>query len=144
VHGPALFVAATTLSMAAVVVMPAAASPVSPSSWGRDANDVCMIWTAKIKREFGAPATPAQASIFARKAETLESRERAALLRIPGRTAAGTAALAALKADIDEIGSAVTAWDRGETVLFVQIFRRYLNDVRARSAFAAAGAKQCG
>jgi len=88
--------------------------------------------------------TPAQLYAFAHKAKTLESDELAALTKIPGRTAAGTAALAAVQADIAEIGSAIAAWDHGKPAQFVTILKRYLNDGRPKSAFALAGAGQCG
>ncbi len=71
-------------------------------------------------------------------------RSLSAAEQISGRPAAGTAALAAMRGDIPGIGSAITAWNRGKPALFVQILKRYLNDERARSAFAAAGATQCG
>jgi hypothetical protein len=140
VRGRLFLLAATAITAAVAAVTPASASP---GAWANEANTVCAVWAAKIKAEFGAPNTPALAYIFTRKAKTLESKERAALLRIPGRTPAGAAALAALKADIAELGSAVTAFDGGKVALFEQLFRRYLSDTRARDAFVAAGAKQC-
>jgi hypothetical protein len=91
-----------------------------------------------------AAVGPAQLYSFAVKAKTLESQELAVLERIRGRPAAGTAALAAVRVDIAEIGSAITAWNKGKPALFVQILKRYSNDERARSAFAAAGATPCG
>lgn len=130
-----------------VVGMPAVALPASPpppSSWAAQANKVCVVWLAKAKKEFGNPVTPAQLYGFAVKAKSLESQELTVLEKIPRRTAAGTAALAAVKVDIAEIGSAITAWNEGKPALFVRILKAYLNDERARSAFAAAGAKQCG
>ena len=66
------------------------------------------------------------------------------LAQIPGGTGAGTAALKAMKVDIAEVGSSITAWNQGNPALFVQILKRYLNDGRAKSAFAVAGANQCG
>ena len=139
--------AAAAVSAASVAVTPAAASSMSPasqSSWAAQANKICMVWLAKAKKEFGSPVTPAQLYRFAVKAKTLESQELAALEQIPGRTAAGTAALTAVKVDIAEIGSAITAWNQGKPALFVQILKRYLSDGRAKSAFAVAGANQCG
>jgi hypothetical protein len=143
---PFLF-AAVAISAATVAVMPAAASPKSPasqSSWAAQANKVCVVWLAKAKKAFGTPVTPEQLYSFAVKAKSLESQERAVLEQIPGRTGAGTAALAALNVDITEIGSAITAWKQGNAPLFVQILKRYLNDGRAKSAFAIAGAHKCG
>ena len=46
--------------------------------------------------------------------------------------------------DINEIGSAITAWNQGNAAKFVTILKKYLNDGRAKSAFAIAGATQCG
>jgi len=132
------------ISAAIAAVTPAAASPTSQSSWAANANKVCVVWLAKAKKEFGSPVTPAQLYGFAIKAKTLESQERAVLMQIPGRTAAGTAALAAMQVDIAEVGSAITAWNQGKPALFVQILKRYLSDGRAKSAFAVAGANQCG
>jgi hypothetical protein len=136
--------AAVAISSALVAVMPAAASPTSQSSWATDANKVCVIWLAKAKKAFGTPVTPAQLYSFAVKAKSIESQERAVLAQIGGRTATGTAALAALNVDVAEVGSAITAWNQGNAALFVTILKRYLNDGRAKSAFAMAGANQCG
>jgi hypothetical protein len=122
----------------------ASASSAAPSSWAAQANQVCSVWTAKAKKEFGTPVTAAQLYSFAHKAKALELQEFAALQKIQGRTAAGTAALAALQVDIAEIGSAITAWDHGKPAQFVAILKRYLNDGRPKSAFAIAGAGQCG
>jgi hypothetical protein len=144
VRGRIFLSVAIAVGAGAAAVTPATAAPVSRSTWATEANKVCVVWAAKIKAEFGAPNTAALAYIFSRKAKSLESQERAALLRIPGRTDAGTAAIAALKADIAELDSAISAFDRGKLALFKQLFRRYLSDTRARDAFAAAGAKQCG
>lgn len=132
------------ISSSIVAVMPAAASPASQSSWAVQANKVCVIWLAKAKKEFGSPVTAAQLHSFAVKAKTLESQEMAVLEQIPGGAAAGTAALKAMKVDIAEVGSSITAWNQGNAALFVQILKRYLNDGRAKSAFAIAGANQCG
>ena len=125
-------------------VMVAAASAAAPSPWAEQADKVCVVWLAKLKKEFGSPVKPAQLYRFAVKAKALESHELSALEQISGRPAAGTAALAAMRVDIAQIGSAITAWNQGKPALFVQILKRYLNDGRARSAFAAAGATQCG
>ncbi len=136
--------AAVPITAATAAVTLTAASPGSPDSWAAQANKVCVVWLAKAKKEFGSPVTPAQLYSFAIKAKTLESQELAVLEQIPGTTAAGTAALTAVKVDIAEVGSAITAWNRGNAPLFAQILKRYLNDGRAKSAFAVAGANQCG
>jgi hypothetical protein len=140
---PFLF-AAAVIGASIASVSPAAASPASPSSWATDANKVCVVWLAKAKKELGSPVTAAQLYGFAVKAKTLESQERAALTQVPGRTAAGTAALAAVQVDIAELASAITAWNQGNPALFVQKLKKYLADGRAKSAFAVAGATQCG
>ena len=139
-----ILAAFATISAAFVIVLPANAAPAAPSSWAAEANQVCSVWIAKAKKEFGSPVTAAQLYSFAHKAKTLESQELAALQQIKGRTAAGTAALAAVGVDIAEIGSAIKAWDTGKPAQFVTILKRYLNDGRPKSAFAIAGASQCG
>jgi len=146
VHGRLLLFAAAAITASIAAVSPAAAStaPASQSSWAVQANKVCVVWLAKAKKQLGSPVTAAQLYSFAGKAKALESQERAVLEQIPGRTAAGTAALVAVQVDIAEIGSAITAWNQGKAALFVQILKRYLNDGRAKSAFAVAGANQCG
>src|SRR5581483_3637853 len=60
---------------AALAALPAAAAPSSPNAWAKQANQVCSVWTAKAKKEFGAPVTPAQLYSFAHKAQALESQE---------------------------------------------------------------------
>jgi hypothetical protein len=137
-----LVAAATAAALAAV--MPAAAAPSAQQSWASGANKVCAVWIAKAKKEFGSPVTPAQLYTFAHKAKTLETQELGALKKIPGRSDAGTAALAAVHVDIAEIGSAIKAWDQGKPASFITILKRYLNDGRPKSAFAIAGASQCG
>ena len=139
-----LLAAFATISAALVVALPANAAPATPSTWAAQANQVCSVWIAKAKKEFGSPVTAAQLYSFAHKAKTLESQELAALQQIKGRTAAGTAALAAVGVDIAEIGSAIKAWDTGKPAQFVTILKRYLNDGRPKSAFAIAGASHCG
>jgi hypothetical protein len=139
-----LLIAGATVSAALAVTMPATAAPQAPNAWAAQANQVCSVWLAKAKKEFGSPVTPAQLYSFAHKAQTLESQELAQLQKIPGRTAAGTAALAAVKVDIAEVGSAISAWDHGKPAQFVSILKRYLNDGRPKSAFAMAGASACG
>lgn len=129
---------------AAVAASAAPTASASQTAWATQANQVCSVWLAKAQKEFGAPVTPAQLYAFAHKAKTLEAQELAALEKIPGRTAAGTAALAAVRVDIAEVGSAITAWDRGNPTLFVTTLKRYLNDRRPKSAFAVAGASRCG
>ena len=145
--GRLLLLAAVTVSAAATAVAPAIASPKAPasqSSWAAAANKVCVVWLAKAKKEFGSPVTPAQLYAFAQKAKALETQELTVLVKIPGRTAAGTAALQAVLVDINEIGSAITAWNQGYPAKFITILKKYLNDGRAKSAFAVAGATQCG
>jgi hypothetical protein len=129
---------------ALVAASPGTAAPATQASWASDANKVCSFWVAKAQKEFGSPVTPAQLYSFAHKAKSLESQELAALAKIPGRTAAGDAALAAVRVDIAEIGSAIAAWDHGKPAQFVTILKRYLNDGRPKSAFAVAGASKCG
>lgn len=136
--------AAAPIAAALAAAMPAAATPSAQQSWASDANKVCAVWIAKAKKEFGSPVTPAQLYAFAHKAKTLETQELAALQKVPGRTDAGTAALAAVRVDIAEIGSAIKAYDQGKPAQFVTILKRYLNDGRPKSAFAIAGASQCG
>jgi hypothetical protein len=142
-----LLLSAITITAAIVAVMPAAASssaPTSQTTWAAQANKVCVVWLAKAKKEFGTPVTAAQLYGFALKAKKLETQEKAVLDQIPGRTAAGTAALTAVNVDIAEIGSSITAWNQGNAALFAQILKKYLGDGRAKSAFAVAGANQCG
>ena len=137
-------IAAVAIGATTAGVTPAAASPVSQSSWAGQANRVCVVWLATVKKELGSPVTAAQLYSFALKAKSLEGQELVVLQQIPRRTAAGTAALAAMKVDIAEVGSAITAWNQGKPALFVQILKRYLNDGRTKSAFAVAGANRCG
>jgi len=146
-NGRVLLVAAVAASAAVTAVSPAVAAPKAPalqSSWAAQANKICTVWLAKAKKEFGTPVTPAQLYTFAQKAKALETQELAVLVKISGRTAAGTAALQAMVVDINEIGSAITAWNQGNAAKFVTILKKYLNDGRAKSAFAVAGATQCG
>jgi len=82
----------------------------------RPSNQVCVVWVAKVKQALGSPVTPAQLYGFAVKAETVESQELAVLAQVPGGPAAGKAALAAVKVDIAEIGSAITAWKQGNRI----------------------------
>lgn len=136
--------AATLVGAAIPAVAPAAAAPSGQSVWAAQANKVCVVYLAKAKKEFGAPVTAAQLYSFALKAKALETQEKSVLDRIPGRTDAGSAALTAVQVDIAEIGSAITAWNQGNPATFAQILKRYLSDGRAKSAFAVAGATQCG
>jgi hypothetical protein len=139
-----VLLATAALAAALTAASGASAAPAANGSWAGQANQVCSVWIAKAKKEFGSPVTAAQLYAFAHKAKTLESEELAALAKIPGRTAAGTAALAAVQTDIAEIGSAISAWDHGKPAQFVTILKRYLNDGRPKSAFAIAGASRCG
>jgi EAL and modified HD-GYP domain-containing signal transduction protein len=43
-----------------------------------------------------------------------------------------------------ELLAAVTAYERGDQTSFIRILKAYLNDHRAKVAFAAAGASKCG
>jgi len=136
--------AAAVASAVLVSSSPVGAAPASQSAWATQANKVCVIWLAKAKKAFASPVTAAQLYGFAVKAKSIESQELAVLQQIPARTAAGTAALAAMKVDIAEVGSAITAWKAGKPAVFVQILKRFLNDKRPKAAFALAGANQCG
>jgi hypothetical protein len=128
----------------AIVATAAPAAPVGSSTWASDANQVCVVWLAKAKKEFGNPVTASQLYSFAVKAKKLESQELAVLKKIPNRTSSGTHALAALQVDVNEVGTAITAYQAGNAQRFVTILKRYLNDERPKAAFAAAGASQCG
>jgi hypothetical protein len=139
-----LLFAAMAISATIASATPAVASPAAQSAWATQANKVCVVWLAKAKKAFGSPVTPAQLYGFAVKAQKIESQELTVLVQIRGRTAAGTAALRAVQVDIAEVGSAIAAWNHGKPALFIQILKRYLNDGRAKSAFAVAGANQCG
>jgi len=139
-----LLVATAAVAAALTAASGASAAPAAQGSWASQANQVCSYWIAKAKKEFGSPVTAAQLYAFAHKAKSLESQELTALAKIPGRTAAGTAALSAVQADIAEIAAAIAAWDHGKPAQFVTILKRYLNDGRPKSAFAIAGAGQCG
>jgi hypothetical protein len=139
-----LLVATAAIATALTAASAAGATPAAHDSWASQANQVCSVWIAKAKKEFGSPVTAAQLYAFAQKAKSLESQELGALAKIPGRSAAGTAALAAVQADIAEIGAAIAAWDHGKPAQFVTILKRYLNDGRPKSASAIAGAGQCG
>jgi hypothetical protein len=121
-----------------------AATAGTTMSWSTQADQVCVVWTAKAKREFAAPVKPSELYGFAVKAKTLESQELAELSRIPGTTPAGTKALAAMRADVAEVAAAIAAWDKGDKASFVQTLKQYLNDRRAKAAFTAAGALKCG
>jgi hypothetical protein len=134
------FVVALSLS---VVVMPGIASAKS-TSWNAQANSVCVVWLAKAQKLFATPVKPSGLYKFAVSARALESQELAVLKKIPNPSAAGTHALGVMRADIAEVSSAISAADRGDSASFVRILKQYLNDHRAKAAFAAAGATQCG
>jgi hypothetical protein len=137
-------IAVLAIGASAAAATSTAASSASQSPWAVQANKVCVVWVAKAKKELGTPATTAQLYTFAVKAKKLEGQELAVLRQIPGRSAAGTAALASVKVDTAELGTAITAWNQSKPALFVQILKRYLNDGRPKAAFARAGANQCG
>ena len=122
----------------------APAATTGTSSWASDANQVCVVWLAKAKKEFGNPVTASQLFSFAKKAKALESQELTILKKIPNRTASGTHALAALQVDVNEVGTAISAYQAGNAKRFITILKQYLNDERPKVAFAAAGASQCG
>ncbi|MGZ4388448.1 MAG: hypothetical protein ACXVZL_03610 [Gaiellaceae bacterium] len=131
-------------ALAIGAALPTAAPAATSSSWSDQANQVCVVWLAKAKKEFGTPVTAAQLYGFAIKAKTLEAQELVVLRKIPGATPAGKRALAAMLVDLNEVGSAITAWQAGDAAKFVKILKAYLNDSRAKTAFAAAGATKCG
>ena len=114
-HGRLSLAAVGAISAAIASGTLAAGSAAPPGSWAVQANKVCVVWLAKAKKEFGSPVTPAQLYSFAIKAKTLETQELAILEQIPGTTATGTAALAAVRVDIADVGSAITAWNRGNS-----------------------------
>jgi hypothetical protein len=114
------------------------------SAWATQANQVCTAWLAKAKTELGTATTTAQLYPFATRAKTLESQELGLLVKIPGRSAAGSAALAAVRVDLNELGTAIAAWKAGKQAQFIQGLKKYLNDNRPRAAFAMAGASKCG
>jgi hypothetical protein len=122
----------------------AAPAATSTSPWATKANAVCVVWLAKAQKEFGHPVTPAQLYTFANKANKLETQELAVLAKIPKRPSVGTAALNAVVADINELRSAIVAYDKGKFAQFKTVLTAYLNDNRAKQAFAAAGATKCG
>jgi hypothetical protein len=132
------------VALATSAVLPGVAPARTSSTWTSQANQVCAVWLAKAKAEFSAPVKPSGLYKFAVKAKALESQELAQLEKIPGPSAAGTRALGAMRADTAEVGSAISAWDRGDRTSFVRILKQYLNDHRTKAAFAAAGASTCG
>jgi hypothetical protein len=139
-----LVLISAVLVASAVTAGAAPAATSSSASWASQANQVCVVWLAKANKEFGKPVTPAQLYSFAHKANTLETQELGVLAKISGRPAVGTAALNAMIADINELRSAIGAYDKGKPAQFVTILKKYLNDERAKQAFAAAGATKCG
>jgi hypothetical protein len=102
------------------------------------------VWVAKAKAALSTPpTTPAQARAWTAKAIPIETAELAALSKIPGRTPAGTKALAAVQTDIAEGKAALAAWST-DKARFRQLFAAWLNDRRPKLAFTAAGATACG
>jgi sirohydrochlorin ferrochelatase len=132
------------LAAGALLIPGTASAAPTNDNWASQANQVCLVYIAKAKKEFAAPVKPSGLYKFARDAKALENREYGDLAALPGRTAAGTHALTVLQADIAEVGSAVTAYERGDGASFIKILKAYLNDHRAKVAFAAAGASKCG
>jgi hypothetical protein len=139
-----LVLISAVLAACAVTAGAAPAATSSSSSWASQANQVCVVWLAKARTEFGHPVTPAQLYSFANKANKLETQELAVLVKIPGRPTAGTVALNAVVADINEVRSAINAYDKGKFAQFKTILTKFLNDERPKQAFAAAGATKCG
>lgn len=139
-----LVLISAVLAAGAVTAGAAPAATSTSSPWATQANAVCVVWLAKATKEFGHPVTPAQLFTFANKANTLETQELGVLSKIPKRPALGTVALNAVVADINELRSAINAYSKGKPAQFVTILKKYLNDERAKQAFAAAGASKCG
>ena len=131
------------LAASAVTAGAAPAATTSSSPWASQANKVCVVWLAKANKEFGKPVTPAQLYSFANKANALETQELGVLAKIPNRPAAGTAALNAVIADINNVRSAIVAYNKGKFAQFKTILTKFLNDERPKQAFAAAGATKC-
>jgi hypothetical protein len=138
---PSVFIVALCLS---VVVPSAASAGRASATWSDQANQVCTAWLAKAKTQLGTPVTVAGLYPFAVKAKALEASELTALEKIPGRSAAASKALAAVRVDIAEVDVAINAWKRGDKAKFIQVLKRYLDDNRPKVAFAAAGAEKCG
>ena len=132
-----------TAALATSAVLAANASA-GTTTWTSQANHVCGIWLAKAKAAFATPVKPSGLYKFAVSAKTMESQELAQLESIPGPSPAGTHALSVMRADVAEVGSAITAFNRGDAASFIRILKQYLNDHSTKDAFAAAGASQCG
>ena len=130
-------------ALATGALLPGAA-PAGTSTWNSQANKVCVVWLAKAKKEFATPVKAAGLYKFAVNAKKLEAQELVQLQSIPGPSAAGTHALSVMGADVAEVGSAISAYDRGDSAGFIRILKVYLNDHRTKAAFTAAGAAQCG
>jgi hypothetical protein len=127
------------------VILPTAASAGRTSAtWSDQANQVCTVWLAKAKTQLGKPVTVADLYPFAIRAKALEAAELAQLEQIPGRSPAGTKALAAVRVDIAEVNKAIASWKSGDKAGFIQVLKQYLNDNRPKAAFTAAGAAKCG
>lgn len=139
-----LVLISAVLVASAVTAGAAPAATSSSSPWATQANQVCVVWLAKAKKEFGHPVTAAQLYSFANKANKLETQELGVLAKIPNRPSAGTVALNAVIADINNVRSAIVAYDKGKFAQFKTILTKFLNDERPKQAFAAAGASKCG
>jgi hypothetical protein len=139
---------ALTACLATAIVSVAATTnaAAAQTTWAAKANQVCTIWKAKAKAEFGtaAPTTPKQAYLFSVKAVALEQGELSALAKIPNPTPAGTRALAAVRTDIKEIRAGIHDWQIGDKVGFVRIYNFWQHDHRPGQAFLAANANACG
>ena len=82
-----------TMAIMLAATVSASAAPLatgSQTAWSQQADQVCSVWLAKVKKAFATPVTTAQLYGFAVKARSLETGELSALERIPGRNAAGT------------------------------------------------------
>jgi hypothetical protein len=131
-------------ALIAVVVALVAGGTASAAGgpWATKANAVCRAYLAKAKAALTPqPKTPAQARRWAAKAVAIEESELTALTKIPGRTAAGTKALAAIHTDIGEAKAALAA---PTTARFAALFTKWGNDHRPKRAFLAAGSTACG
>jgi hypothetical protein len=133
-----------TAALATSAAVLAGHASAGTSTWTSQANQVCVVWLAKAKAAFATPVKPSGLYKFAVQAKTMESQELAQLQAIPGPSAAGTHALSVMQSDIAEVGSAISAWNRGDAASFVTILKKYLNDHRTKDAFALAGATKCG
>lgn len=134
------------LAAAAAALAAAGAAAAAPSSWAARADKVCTTWQSRAKTSSLAtrPKTTPQMYAWAVKATAFEQRELAALEQVPGVTAAGRAALAAVRTDIAEISVGLRDWRAGDRTGFLHVFVKWQGDHRPHRAFVAAGARACG